>query len=78
MVLVFPFGKNCGPGEEGEMRSANRGTRATCYWPAEPRVTEVLSKMMEVVALGLTPGPQCQMLALPLPWMGSAAALALV
>lgn len=34
--------------------------------------------MMEVVALGLIPGPQCQMLAVALPQVGSAAALALV
>lgn len=34
--------------------------------------------MMVVVALGLIPGPQYQVLAVPLPLVGSAAALALV
>lgn len=47
-------------------------------WPAELRVTEMVSKMIKVVAAGLAPGSQGWVLAMPLPCVGSAAALALV
>lgn len=60
------------------MRNADRGNKSHVLQACRARVTEVLSEMMEVVALGLIPGPQCQMLAVPLPQAGSAAALALV
>ena len=76
--MVFLTSKNCGSGEEGAERDAGRGTRAMRCLPAAPWITEMVSKMMKVVALGLVAGSQGRALATALPHLGAAAALALV